>query len=158
MLLLIWRTVVITVLVFPGNLEEDLRRNLNPSPGPRQVTFGGYWLIDVRQERLAQSRGSLVPEGPNVYRLLSSIKFFAPAERNAWFDVFIYQYIALRWSAKHWLVAKSINIWLLWSQDIIWLRLRAAPMLVGRGSAARCAEGLRPSDQLLNEFGATPQW
>jgi len=43
MLLLVWRTVVITVLVFPGNLEEDLRRNLNPSPGPRQVTFRQYY-------------------------------------------------------------------------------------------------------------------
>jgi len=32
----------------------------------------------------------------------ASIRFFAPAERNAWFDVFIYQYIALRWSAEHW--------------------------------------------------------
>ena len=33
---------------------------------------------------------------------------------------FIYQYIALRWSAKQWLVARSINIWLLRSQNIVW--------------------------------------
>jgi hypothetical protein len=45
------------------------------------------------------------------------MSFFAPAERNEWFDVFIYLYIALRWSAKRCLVAKSINIWLLWSQN-----------------------------------------
>lgn len=32
---------------------------------------------------------------------------------------FIYQYIALRWSAKHWFAAKAINIWLLWSQNIV---------------------------------------
>jgi len=37
--------------------------------------------------------------------LLQSIKLFAPAERNVWFDEFIYQYIALRWSAKQWLAA-----------------------------------------------------
>jgi len=73
MLLLIWRTVVITVLVFPGNLEEDLRRNLNPSPTPRQVAF--------RHTRRA-----------------------TPARFCCW---------------------------------------------CRRGSAARCAEGLRPSDQLL---------
>ena len=36
----------------------------------------------------------------------------------------IYQHIALRWSAKPWLTSKSINIWLLWSQIIVWLRLR----------------------------------
>jgi hypothetical protein len=41
------------------------------------------------------------------------------------FDVFIYQYIALRWSAKQWPVEKSINIWLLRSQNIVWL---AAPL------------------------------
>jgi len=34
----------------------------------------------------------------------------------------IYQHIALRWSAKQWLASKSINIWLLWSQNIVWLR------------------------------------
>jgi hypothetical protein len=53
-----------------------------------------------------------------------SIRFFAPAERNAWFDVFIYLYIALRWSAKQWLVANSIDIWLRWSQkDRVALKL-----------------------------------
>jgi hypothetical protein len=29
-----------------------------------------------------------------------SIRLFAPAERNTWFDLLIYQYIALRWSAQ----------------------------------------------------------
>ena len=43
------------------------------------------------------------------------IRLFAPAERDVWFDVLIYQYIALRWSAKESL-ATSINIWLLRSQ------------------------------------------
>jgi len=31
MLLLFWRTVVITVRVFPGNLEEDLRSDITPA-------------------------------------------------------------------------------------------------------------------------------
>jgi hypothetical protein len=48
-----------------------------------------------------------------------SIKFFAPAERNISLDVLVYQYIALRWSAKQLLVAKSIDIWLRWSQKIL---------------------------------------
>ena len=34
----------------------------------------------------------------------------------------IHQHIALRWSAKKWLASKAINIWLLWSQSIVWLR------------------------------------
>jgi hypothetical protein len=51
-----------------------------------------------------------VPEGPNVYRTPPSIRFFAPEERDAWFDAFIYQYIALRWSATQGLAGKSINI------------------------------------------------
>ena len=33
-----------------------------------------------------------------------------------------HQYIALRWTAKHELVADSINIWLLWSQNIFYIR------------------------------------
>ena len=49
----------------------------------------------------------------------SIIRFFAPAERNVWFDVLIYHYIALRWSAKEWLPAKAINIRLLWSQSTL---------------------------------------
>jgi hypothetical protein len=40
------------------------------------------------------------PSGRNVYRLLQSLGFLAPTERNVWFGVFIYQYIALCWSAK----------------------------------------------------------
>jgi len=28
----------------------------------------------------------LVPEGPNAYRTDGPMRFFAPAERNAWFD------------------------------------------------------------------------
>ena len=38
-----------------------------------------------------------------------------------WFDLFIYRYIALRWSAEQWLVEKSINIWLLRSQNTVLL-------------------------------------
>src|SRR6185295_15896858 len=51
-------------------------------------------------------------------RLLYIYKVFAPAERNPYLMYLSAQPIALRWSAKHWLAAKTINIWLLWSQGI----------------------------------------
>ena len=62
--------------------------------------------------------------------LLQSRRLFAPAERDILFDLLIYQYIALRWSAQHWLAAKSINIWLRWSQNIVWYCLAmSVPMI-----------------------------
>ena len=54
---------------------------------------------------------SPVCKGPSLQR-----------SENLRFDVLIHQYIALRWSAKHELVADSINIWLLWSQNIVYIR------------------------------------
>ena len=46
------------------------------------------------------SEQSRVPEGPNVYSLLPSMRLFAPTERDVKFNLFVDQYIALRWSAK----------------------------------------------------------
>ena len=45
-------------------------------------------------------------------------------------DLLFRYYIALRWSAQHWLAAKSINIWLHWSQNIVWYGLAmSVPMI-----------------------------